>query len=174
MGFFWIFYTFSRSPRVAGWTEFFFVIARPQSNQCTIKWLCLSGIFNWKICRPWNMDHFTKLNLEIQAKMRTPQFHTDPLSSTHQFHTRTTPYRHPKPLSSSHASVPHRKPLSSTHFFFVSFLGGEPEGWNWGAFGVELRGFWCGTGGLWGWKGVVLLCWTDVLNWRGVELRGPG
>ena len=31
----------------------------------------------------------------------TPQFHTDPFSSTHQFHTRTTPFQPPKSLSST-------------------------------------------------------------------------
>ena len=68
--------------------------------------------------------------------MSTPQFHTDPLCSTHQFHTRTIPFEPPKSLSSTakppqfhtknpsvtppqfhteNPSVPHRKPLSSTH-----------------------------------------------------------
>ena len=34
-------------------------------------------------------------------KMSTPQFHTDPLSSTHQLHTRTTPFQPEKSLSST-------------------------------------------------------------------------
>ena len=40
--------------------------------------------------------------------MRTSQFHTDPLSPTYRFHTRTTPF------STQNPSVPHQKPLSST------------------------------------------------------------
>ena len=51
--------------------------------------------------------------------MSTPQFHTDPLSSKHRFLTSTTPFQHPKSLSSTsksstHPSVPQQKPLSST------------------------------------------------------------
>ena len=62
-------------------------------------------------------------------------------------------------------SVPHQKPLSSTHPL------------TWGVFGVELRGV-CGTeGGVWNWgdvwKGVALLCGTDVLNWGGWNWGGP-
>ena len=52
--------------------------------------------------------------------------------------------------------------------------GGGTEGflvWNWGVC-VELRGFWCGTEGFWGWKGVALLCGTDVLNWGGCGTEG--
>ena len=45
-------------------------------------------------------------------------------------------------------------------------IRGPWGGWNWGIFGVEMRGFWCGTEGLWDWKGVVL-----VWNWC-FELRG--
>ena len=55
------------------------------------------------------------------AEMSTPQFHTDPLSSTHQFHFWTTPFQPQKSLSSTPKtpqfhppSVPHQKPLSST------------------------------------------------------------
>ena len=40
--------------------------------------------------------------------MSTSQFHTDPLSSTHRFNTRTTPFKPQNP------SVPHQKLLSST------------------------------------------------------------
>ena len=67
-------------------------------------------------------------------KKSTPKFHTDPLSSTHQFHTRTTPFQAQKSPSftsktpqfntptpsvqhiphTKNPSVPHRKPLSST------------------------------------------------------------
>ena len=69
-------------------------------------------------------------------KMSIPPFQTDLLSSTHRFHTRTTPFKHPKSLSSTpkppqfhtknqsvkhtrqfhtnNSSVQHQKPLSST------------------------------------------------------------
>ena len=65
--------------------------------------------------------------------------------------------------------------------------------WKWGGFGVELRGFWCGTEGFWCWtEGFLMLNWGIfggklrdflvlnweilVLNWRvfGVELRDFG
>ena len=38
--------------------------------------------------------------IRINHIRSTPQFHTDPLGSTHWFHTRTTPFQHPKLLSS--------------------------------------------------------------------------
>ena len=55
--------------------------------------------------------------------MTTPQFHTDPLSSTHRFHTRTTLFQHPNPsvhhqkkhsVQHQNPSVPHQKPVSTT------------------------------------------------------------
>ena len=149
----------------------------------------------------------------------TPQFHTDPLSSTHRFHIRTTPFSHAKSLSSTpknpqfntkipqfHTTTPSvspLKPLSSTPLppqihtkniqfnskilqfhtkipqfhtknssvphrkFFCSRSKSVcgTEGC------VELTSFWCWTEGFRGWKGVALLCGTDVLNWGGgVEL----
>ena len=92
-------------------------------------------------------------------------------------------------VSYLNSSVPHLKPLSFTpkppqfntplsYFLSEEFLvwnwgifgvelrgGGVSEGflvWNWGVFDVEVRGFWCWTG--------VFLVW----NWGvfGVELRG--
>ena len=126
----------------------------------------------------------------------TTQFHTDPLSSTRRFHTRTTPFQHPKSLSSTPKS-----PQFHTKNFFVWGVSWT-EGFsvrNWGCvelreFGVELRcvelkGFWCGTEGaeLKGWNWGVLVwswgvCGTEgflglkrsgpfVWNWC-VELRG--
>ena len=65
--------------------------------------------------------------------MSTHQFHTDLLSSTHRFHKRTTPFQHPKSLSSTpknpsvspfpqfhtkNSSVQHQNPLSSTPKIF--------------------------------------------------------
>ena len=44
----------------------------------------------------------------------TPQFHTDPLSSTHRFNTRTTPFQHPKFLSSTPKTPQFHLPLSCT------------------------------------------------------------
>ena len=57
-------------------------------------------------------------------------------------------------------------------FFMWNWEQGGSEGflvWNWGGVessNLELRG-------LGGWKGVVLLSGTDVLNWGVVELTGP-
>ena len=92
----------------------------------------------------------------------SPQFHTDPLSSTHRLHTRTTPFQHPKSLSStpmSLSSIPKTPqfhlPLSSTRktpqLNTVCLRGVL----NWGVFSLELRGVWN---------------WVDF----GVELRGRG
>ena len=65
--------------------------------------------------------------------MSTPQFYTDPLSSTNRFHTRTTPFQHPKSVSST------PKALSSTpktpQFHPLLLV------WNWGVFVAELRDF---------------------------------
>ena len=118
----------------------------------------------------------------------TPQFHSDPFSSTHRFHTRTTPFHHPNSLSSTpetsqfntkNPSVPHPKPLITTRpsvpnqntlsstpktpQFNTSLSYFLSEGfmvWNWG-------GFWCKTEGLWGLKRSERFVW----NWC-VELRG--
>ena len=42
---------------------------------------------------------------EPESVMSTPQFHKDPISSTHQFNTRTTPFQHRKSLSSTPKSL---------------------------------------------------------------------
>ena len=130
--------------------------------------------------------------VSLRQEMSTPQFHKDPLSSTHRFHTRTKPFQHPKsldstpksldsiletpqfhnkthqfhtPFSSTHASVPHR--LYTDIFVWGVCWTKEFLVWNWGVFGVELSGFWCGTEGFY----VELrgfLCWTEgflVWNW---------
>ena len=50
-----------------------------------------------------------------KLKLSTPQFHTDPPSSTNRFHTRTTPFQHPKSLSSTPKTpLLNTKSLSST------------------------------------------------------------
>ena len=130
-----------------------------------------------------------------------PQFHTDPLNSTHRFHTRTTPFQHTKSLSSTTKTPQFNTPLS----YFLSEGCVELRGFwcetkgvlNWGVFNVELTGcvelsgFWCGTEGCvelrgllnWGifgvelrdfggWKGVARLCGTNVLNWGGCGTKG--
>ena len=90
----------------------------------------------------------------------TTQFHTDPLSSTRRFHTRTTPFQHPKSLSSTPKS-----PQFHTKNFFVWGVS-----WTEGCveledFGLELRGFWCWTEGFWVLKRcgpcVKLMCGTE-------------
>ena len=59
--------------------------------------------------------------------MSTPQFHTDPLSSTHRFH------KGPHLFSTQNPSVPHQKPLSSTPESLSSTqktLGSTPPQFN--------------------------------------------
>ena len=103
-----------------------------------------------------------------------------PLSSTHQFHTKgpllfipqNPLVQQKKSFGSTRSSVPHQIPLSSTpkppqFIWGVRWTEGCVElrsVWNWGLFGVELKD-------LGDWKGVALLCGTDVLNWGAVELR---
>ena len=115
----------------------------------------------------------------------------EPLSSTpkpRQFHTKNLSVQHSFCLKGvlnwGVLTVELRRFRCGTEGFSV---------WNWGVcgtegvfgleprvFGVELRGFLCETegcvelGGFWygieefrGWKGVALLCGTDVLNWGG-------
>ena len=96
----------------------------------------------------------------LSSTPKAPGFNTENPSVQHipQFNTKNPSVPHRKPLSSTHPSVQHQK-VSGTEGFSVC---------NWGGFGVELRGFWCGTEGLW--------CWTEgflVWNWGvfGVELR---
>ena len=133
------------------------------------------------------------------AKKSTPQFHTDPLGSTHRFHTRTIPFQRSKSLSSTpktsqfntkipqfhtkNPSVPHRKSFSATHpsvphrlYRAVFCLRGVL---NWEVWWTE--GFL-----LWNW-GVLMWNWGEggeteefmMWNWGrwnwgffGVELRG--
>ena len=93
---------------------------------------------------------------------KTSQFHTkNPLVQyTPQFQIKNFSVQHQDPLSCTHPSLKQQKPEG----FFSLELGGVL---NRRVFGVELRGFWCGT------EGCVeqrVLLW----NWRffGVELRG--
>ena len=133
----------------------------------------------------------------------TPQFHRDPLSSTHRFHTKTTPFQQPKslsstgPLTSTHQfhtkepllispqnpSVSHRKPLGSTaktpQFHPPPSVPQQKLRlfflvWNWGVCGTE--GFGCGTVGFWCWT-EGFWCWTEgvlVLNWGGFGVELRG
>ena len=135
----------------------------------------------------------------LSKKLSTHQFHTDPLSSTNRFHTRTTPFQQ-KPLSSTPKSLSStQKPLSSTpkttqfhtkdhsvphnplfHTKNPSVqhtLKQKVFVWNWG-----VLGFRCWTEGflVWNWG----VCWTEGflgLKWSGpfvwnwcFELRGCG
>ena len=56
---------------------------------------------------------YTYLN-RLPTRTSTSQFHSHSLSSTHRFHTRTTPFQQPKKFHTKNPSVPHQKPLSST------------------------------------------------------------
>ena len=44
---------------------------------------------------PSSKIKFFSLN-SVRIFKSTPRIHTDPLSSTHRFHTKTTPFQHPK------------------------------------------------------------------------------
>ena len=116
-----------------------------------------------------------------------------PLSSTHQFHTRTTPSQPPKSLSSTLKSPQFHTKKSYckarlfrafwcwTQGFFVLNWGGCVElrvFWNgteggvlnWGVFGVELRDF--GAEKEWPFC-LELMCWTEgVSNWGGPTIKG--
>ena len=120
---------------------------------------------------------------EHKFQPSTLQFHTDPLSSTHHFHTRTTPFRHPKPLSSAPKSfsstpkipsVQHQNPFrlstknpsvpqhnpSDTLLFWEFFWVESLKGFWTKTFGAELRRFWWELRSFW--------CRTEGC----VELRG--
>ena len=111
----------------------------------------------------------------------TPQFHTDPLISTHYFCMRG--------VLKWVFSLELRDVLN-WGVFSVELRGV----WNWGVVRVELRGLWiwgvCGSEGFFGveprgvlnwgvfgvelgdfegWKIVALLCGTDVFNWGGPD-----
>ena len=81
-----------------------------------------------------------------------------PLSSTHRFHTRTTPFQHPKSLSSTPKTPQFNTKTASVQHRYIElfFLRGV---WNWGV---------CGTEGLRGLKRSGPFVW----NWC-IELRGP-
>ena len=105
----------------------------------------LIGLADIKSCSSWKFELFdaplSSLNLSS-----TPQFHTDPLSSTQGPHI----------FSTQNPSVQHQKPLSSTPYTSLC--------WK--------RGFWCGTGGCGELTG--FSCGTDgcgELRDFGVELR---
>ena len=102
---------------------------------------------------------------------RPPQFntsfphkdHTFSAPKTSQFNTKIHQFHSKNPLSFTPKTPQFRPALSSTQKtpqFNTVFVWGT-EGslvWNWRFFGVRLRD----SGG---WKGVALLCGTDVLNW---------
>ena len=139
-----------------------------------------------------------------QVTKSTPQFHTDPLSSTHQFKTRATPFQQPKSVSSTpkkrqfntknlgfntiksvqhtrkfnteKPSVEHKKKNEkialykrASQFFSESEKCVELSffvlKWrflvlNWRMCLIDA--FLCWTEGFWDWKGVGLLCWTEL------------
>ena len=71
---------------------------------------------------------------QVHLKLSTSQFHTDPLSSTHRFNPRTTPFQHPKSLSSTLPSIPFRNPrirkiqkISNSEKFFYLFSLVNPK-----------------------------------------------
>ena len=94
-----------------------------------------------------------------------PQFHTDPLSSTHRAHTRTTPFQHPKSLTSTPKTPHFNTKIPQLHTKTPQFhtcLSSTPKTLNWGLFGVELWDFG-------GWKGVTLrkvARWVKVTLWK--------
>ena len=62
----------------------------------------------------WLQDLRLRLPL-ITFMKSTPQLNTDPLSSTHQFNTRTTPFQPLKPVSSIRQMRLFNTPVSSTY-----------------------------------------------------------
>ena len=127
-----------------------------------------------------------------------PQFNTSVPHKDHTFSAPKNPQFNTKNPSVQHQNpwVPHQKLLSSTPKslsstpktpqFNTKSIGSTPKApqfhlpltaflvWNWGVFGVEPRGFWCGTEGclLWNW-GILELkrIGPFVWNWC-VELKG--
>ena len=87
-----------------------------------------------------------------------PQFHTPPLSSTHQFHTKEPLLFSPEilPFNTKNSSVQHTPQFhTETPQFHTLILI-----LNRRIFGVELRNFWCGTEGFW--CGTEeFCCWTE-------------
>ena len=70
------------------------------------------------------------ITIRNKLKLNSPQFHTDPLSSTHRFHTRTTPFQYPKFFSST----------PNIRFLVWNLRVCWTEGflvWNWGILGAE-------------------------------------
>ena len=128
----------------------------------------------------------------LRSTQKTPQSH--PLSSTRspQFYTENPSVPTP-PLSFTPKTPQFHTKKSSIYalykgtegflvwnwgVFGVELRGGGTEGflvWNWGVFGVELRGFRCWTEGflVWNWgifgaEKVWSRSGTDVLNWGGL------
>ena len=116
----------------------------------------------------WKLSLWKIRCFKIDFFLSTHQFHTEPLSWTHQFNTRNSApkisqfntinpsVQHTPQFNTKTPSLQHQEPLSSTHL-------------NWGVCGnkgcFELRGFWCGTEGVSG----------AVKEWPFcVELRGCG
>ena len=90
--------------------------SRRVSNSSSISSCSSSSLWNWKNYS--NLLIFTSFF----------QFHTDPLSSTQRFNTRTTLFQHPKSLS-----LTLKTPQFNTRIFCVKLMCWTEEG-------VELRG----------------------------------
>ena len=108
--------------------------------------------FIWKKVMQWNINTWPKFRNQILSQTfrpsgDDPQFDTDRLSSTHRFHTRSTPFQHPKSLSSTPktpqfhlllSSTPkapqfHTKNPSVQHSFCLGVCWSEGFlVWNWG------------------------------------------
>ena len=127
----------------------------------------------WLVCEYPSVPHRPpQFNTSIPHKDQ----HRKPLSSiplsstlkTLKFNTPLTSTPKTSQFNTKAPSVPHRKPHTPLSFFCLRGV------MNWGVFGAELRGFWCGnegcfelrgfkcgTEGLWGLK---RSC-PFVLNW---------
>ena len=137
-----------------------------------VKWsnLEIPGIFNLR-----DRDFFRVMGYpeEKPSLLAPPQFNTSVPHKKHSFSAPTSLSTTPKspqfhiPLSFTPKSPQFNTVLSEGWVKLRGFKCGT-EGflvWNWGLFGVKLRDFG-------GWKGVDLLCGTDLLNWEGFGTEG--
>ena len=86
------------------------------SNVMPQKWLLSFSSFQQKI-----LKHFWEVISKIGNNLLViPQFDIDPLSSTHQFITKATPFQHPKSVSWTPKTFQFNTPLSSTQKTFCS------------------------------------------------------
>ena len=80
----------------------------------------MSQISLTKLLIPTIITEKVENNL-FKFRLSTPQFHTDPLSSTHKFNRRNTSFQNPKSLSSTRKIPQFNTPLSLYRAIFCQF-----------------------------------------------------